>query len=101
MAEGGDQPENYDDKPVKSKFDPSGYDKDLVENLERDIVQTNPNVHWYVIGKSLLAPNSCCYVFVIVIICSESNKVDRPLANQLTTLQARELHPTPWSCINN
>ena len=28
------------------KFDPSGYDKDLVENLERDIVQKNPNVHW-------------------------------------------------------
>ena len=28
------------------KFDPSGYDKDLVEHLERDIVQRNPNVHW-------------------------------------------------------
>ena len=28
------------------RFDPSGYDKDLVENLERDIVQRNPNVHW-------------------------------------------------------
>lgn len=28
------------------RFDPSGYDKDLVENLERDIVQRDPNVHW-------------------------------------------------------
>ncbi|XP_038048023.1 katanin p60 ATPase-containing subunit A1-like isoform X1 [Patiria miniata] len=35
-------PEEGDEK----KFDPSGYDKDLVENLERDIVQKNPNVHW-------------------------------------------------------
>ena len=32
----------------EKKFDPSGYDKDLVENLERDIVQKNPNIHWYV-----------------------------------------------------
>ncbi|NP_999733.1 katanin p60 ATPase-containing subunit A1 isoform X1 [Strongylocentrotus purpuratus] len=30
----------------EKKFDPAGYDKDLVENLERDIVQRNPNVHW-------------------------------------------------------
>ncbi|XP_033635164.1 katanin p60 ATPase-containing subunit A1-like isoform X2 [Asterias rubens] len=30
----------------EKKFDPAGYDKDLVENLERDIVQKNPNVHW-------------------------------------------------------
>ena len=30
----------------EKKFDPSGYDKDLVENLERDIVQRNPDVHW-------------------------------------------------------
>ncbi|XP_060579567.1 katanin p60 ATPase-containing subunit A1-like [Ruditapes philippinarum] len=30
----------------EKKFDPSGHDKDLVENLERDIVQKNPNVHW-------------------------------------------------------
>ena len=41
--------ENNDEKPVKSAFDPSGYDKDLVEALERDIVQKNPNVKWYVI----------------------------------------------------
>ena len=30
----------------EKKFDPAGYDKDLVEHLERDIVQKNPNVHW-------------------------------------------------------
>ncbi|XP_077976952.1 katanin p60 ATPase-containing subunit A1-like isoform X1 [Glandiceps talaboti] len=30
----------------EKKFDPAGFDKDLVENLERDIVQRNPNVHW-------------------------------------------------------
>ncbi|KAI8482887.1 katanin p60 ATPase-containing subunit A1-like [Branchiostoma floridae x Branchiostoma belcheri] len=30
----------------EKKFDPAGYDKDLVEALERDIVQRNPNVHW-------------------------------------------------------
>ncbi|KAL4236817.1 Katanin p60 ATPase-containing subunit A1 [Mactra antiquata] len=29
----------------EKKFDP-GHDKDLVENLERDILQKNPNVHW-------------------------------------------------------
>uniref|UniRef100_H2YHY0 Katanin p60 ATPase-containing subunit A1 n=1 Tax=Ciona savignyi TaxID=51511 RepID=H2YHY0_CIOSA len=34
--------ENKDEK----RFDPTGYDKDLVESLERDIVQRNPNVHW-------------------------------------------------------
>ena len=36
------EPEEGENK----RFDPSGYDKDLVENLERDIVQRNPNVHW-------------------------------------------------------
>ena len=43
---GGAQPVSHDDKPVKCPFDPTGYDKDLVEALERDIVQTNPNVKW-------------------------------------------------------
>ena len=33
---------------MRSAFDPSGYDKDLVEALERDIVQANPNVKWWV-----------------------------------------------------
>ena len=30
----------------EKKFDPTGYDKDLVEGLERDIIQKNPNVPW-------------------------------------------------------
>lgn len=30
------------------KFDGTGYDKDLVEALERDIISQNPNVKWYV-----------------------------------------------------
>ena len=45
-GEGEEEPVSHDEKPVKSRFNPSGYDKDLVESLERDIVQTNPNVHW-------------------------------------------------------
>ncbi|MEE6472545.1 hypothetical protein FKM82_009647 [Ascaphus truei] len=28
------------------KFDGAGYEKDLVEALERDIISRNPNVHW-------------------------------------------------------
>ncbi|XP_045604461.1 katanin p60 ATPase-containing subunit A-like 1 isoform X2 [Procambarus clarkii] len=34
-----------DDEDEK-KFDPSGYDRDLVEMLERDIVQKNPSIRW-------------------------------------------------------
>ena len=30
----------------EKRFDPTGYDKDLVESIERDIVQRNPNIHW-------------------------------------------------------
>ncbi|XP_021366779.1 katanin p60 ATPase-containing subunit A1-like [Mizuhopecten yessoensis] len=30
----------------EKKFDGQGYDKDLVEGLERDIVQKNPNIRW-------------------------------------------------------
>ncbi|RUS83705.1 hypothetical protein EGW08_008553 [Elysia chlorotica] len=30
----------------EKKFEPQGHDKDLVEHLERDIVQRNPNVRW-------------------------------------------------------
>lgn len=40
---GKDRKKEEDDE---KKFDPTGYDKGLVENLERDIVQRNPNVHW-------------------------------------------------------
>ncbi|KAK3585150.1 hypothetical protein CHS0354_034283 [Potamilus streckersoni] len=38
--------EKRKEEEAEKKFDPSGYDKDLVENLERDIVQRNPNIHW-------------------------------------------------------
>lgn len=31
----------------QKKFDGTGYDSDLVDSLERDIVSRNPNVHWY------------------------------------------------------
>ena len=37
---------DHAEKPVKSAFDQAGYDKDLVETLERDILQQNPNVKW-------------------------------------------------------
>ncbi|XP_028393172.1 katanin p60 ATPase-containing subunit A1-like [Dendronephthya gigantea] len=40
-----EKPESKDSEDEK-KFDSSGYDKDLVEGLERDILQRNPNVHW-------------------------------------------------------
>lgn len=36
----------HDEEPVERKFDPSGYDKDLVSLLERDILQRKPNVRW-------------------------------------------------------
>ena len=55
--------ENYDEKPVKSAFDPAGYDKDLVESLERDIVQKNPNVKWLVI----VFVYNCTYQYDVVI----------------------------------
>lgn len=35
------------------KFDGAGYDKDLVEALERDIVSRNPSIHWLVSSKFL------------------------------------------------
>ncbi|KAA3675597.1 katanin p60 ATPase-containing subunit A1 [Paragonimus westermani] len=42
VSQAGDAPVGTEE----TKFDPSGYDKDLVEVLERDIVQRNPNVRW-------------------------------------------------------
>uniref|UniRef100_G3UMV1 Katanin p60 ATPase-containing subunit A1 n=1 Tax=Loxodonta africana TaxID=9785 RepID=G3UMV1_LOXAF len=33
-------------EPETAKFDSTGYDKDLVEALERDIISQNPNIRW-------------------------------------------------------
>lgn len=33
------------------KNDWTGYDKDLVEALERDIISQNPNVKWYLFNN--------------------------------------------------
>ena len=41
-----EKPDSKDSEKDEKKFDSSGYDKDLVEGLERDILQRNPNVHW-------------------------------------------------------
>ena len=40
----------HDEKPVKVNYEASNYDKDLVAMIERDMVQRNPNVRWYVRG---------------------------------------------------
>uniref|UniRef100_A0A8C6NYU5 Katanin p60 ATPase-containing subunit A1 n=1 Tax=Nothobranchius furzeri TaxID=105023 RepID=A0A8C6NYU5_NOTFU len=41
----GKKPDLQGDAEQK-KFDGTGYDSDLVDSLERDIVSRNPNVHW-------------------------------------------------------
>ncbi|XP_076297520.1 katanin p60 isoform X3 [Lasioglossum baleicum] len=38
--------EKVDMEVEERKFEPSGNDRDLVDLLERDIVQKNPNIHW-------------------------------------------------------
>lgn len=38
--------DNTESTPEEKRFDPSGYDHDLVDMLERDIVQKNPNIRW-------------------------------------------------------
>jgi len=35
-----------DSAEKEAKFAPTGNDKDLAANLERDIVQRNPKVYW-------------------------------------------------------
>lgn len=42
----GRKPKEEKPENEEPRFDGSGYDKDLVEGLERDIVQKNPNVRW-------------------------------------------------------
>ncbi|XP_053859427.1 katanin p60 ATPase-containing subunit A-like 1 isoform X1 [Vidua macroura] len=38
-------PQEFGDGEIP-KFDGAGYDKDLIEALERDIVSRNPSIHW-------------------------------------------------------
>ncbi|KAL0276540.1 UNVERIFIED_CONTAM: hypothetical protein PYX00_004096 [Menopon gallinae] len=37
---------NPKEEEVERRFEGSGYDSDLIEMIERDIVQKNPNIHW-------------------------------------------------------
>ena len=48
MHKGGDKNKGggEDEEPAEKRFDGSGYDRDLVEMLERDIVQKNPGIRW-------------------------------------------------------
>ncbi len=50
------------------KFDGTGYDSDLVDALERDIVSRNPNVHWYCATLALVL------LFKYLRVCSIQNK---------------------------
>lgn len=38
--------EDEEEEPEEKRFDGSGIDRDLIDMLERDIVQKDPNTHW-------------------------------------------------------
>lgn len=43
MATADDEDDGEDEE---RRFDGSGVDRDLIDMLERDIVQKDPNIHW-------------------------------------------------------
>ncbi|RXG67355.1 Katanin p60 ATPase-containing subunit A-like 1 [Armadillidium vulgare] len=43
---GGEKGKTEEEDPLEKRFDPSGYDRDLADMLERDIVQKNPGIRW-------------------------------------------------------
>lgn len=45
-AGNSEEANNADEEDPAPRFDGTGYDSDLVEMLERDIVQKDPNIHW-------------------------------------------------------
>lgn len=47
FIQGKKVPQDGDGDSEIQKFDGTGYDKDLVEALERDIVSRNLSIHWY------------------------------------------------------
>ncbi|KAB7507609.1 Katanin p60 ATPase-containing subunit A1, partial [Armadillidium nasatum] len=46
IIQGGEKGKNEEEEPLEKRFDPSGFDRDLVDMLERDIVQKNPGIRW-------------------------------------------------------
>ena len=65
-AAGGAAGKSHDEQSEK-KFNSDGYDKELVEGLERDIVSKNPNVHWDdIAGKALICRVEFCFQVSVV-----------------------------------
>ncbi|GLH05023.1 Spastin [Gryllus bimaculatus] len=44
--EKADKEKEDEPEEEEKRFEGSGYDRDLIDMLERDIVQKNPNIHW-------------------------------------------------------
>ena len=47
----------------EKKYVPVGAEKDLVEGLERDIVQKNPNVRWYIVLIRISFAKKMCFPY--------------------------------------
>ena len=61
--------ETNNEEEEQPKFDGTGYDSDLVDMLERDIVQKDPNIHWDDIADLHEAKRSC---LISLILCEIS-----------------------------